>query len=335
MAISPDTLNRAVAEISKSRANYKYFFERLSSPDWICPLQERGLFEHPPPLEIDERGIRAEAWPPSKFLARVASQSPEQVLDVILWVNTSNERVHEDFANAAAAMPASFGRRWAEQELAWLRRGDRLCFLLPQALVGLVETLASGDAADVALAIIEELFGPLPGPSEAAAGLNLDAAVPRFSDWEYRDLLDRAMKATVGVSPEETLRVLARLLKRAIALAVHDDSESKDDLSFLWRTRVADHERDDRNIHQALVSVLRDAAVSVRHANSASDADLVEILTEEETGVFRRISMFAINEPPSADLTVISHLLRDRGLFFDPEPSPEYRQLLKALLPSS
>jgi hypothetical protein len=57
---------------------------------------------------------------PSKYLARVASKSPEQVLDVILAISTSNERVHEDFGRAAAAMPASLGRRWANASLQWV-----------------------------------------------------------------------------------------------------------------------------------------------------------------------------------------------------------------------
>jgi hypothetical protein len=328
VAISPDIVERAIAEISKSRANYEYFFERLSSPDWIRPLQDHGLFENPPPLEIDERGIRAEAWPLSKYLARVASKSPEQVLDVILAINTSNERVHEDFARAAASMPASVGRRWAEEELVWLREGARLYFLLPQALVGLVETLAAGDEVDLAVAIIEELFRPLPAPSDAPGLLNLDSAVPRFSNWDYRDLLARAAMATVQVAPAETVSILVRILVRAIALAFQNGAEPKEDLSFLWRTRIASDERDDRNIQQALVSTLRDAAIKVREDGLISDTQLLEILSQGKTGVFHRISMSVINQPPPADPSIIERLLVNRTQLFEPEPSPEYRELL-------
>ena len=328
MAISPDVVERAIAEIGKSRANYEYFFERLSLPDWIRPLREHGLFENPPRLEIDERSIRAEPWPPSKYLARVASKAPEQVLDVILAVSTSNERVHEDFARAAASMPAYLGRQWAVQELVWLRESSRLYFLLPQELVGLVEALAASDEVDLAIAIIDELFRPLPAPSETAGLLNLDRAAPRFSKWNYGDLLDRAAMATVQVAPAETIRTLVRLLAHAITLAFQDGSEPDDDLSFLWRTRVANNERDDRNIQQALVSTLRDAVIKVREDGLVSDARLLETLSHGRTAVFRRISMSVMNQPPPADLSTIERLLVDRGQLYESEPSPEYRELL-------
>jgi hypothetical protein len=329
VAISPDVVERAVAEIRKSRANYDYFFERLSSPDWIRPLRQHGLFDNPPPLEIDDRGIRAEPWPPSKYLARVASKSPEEVLDVILAVSTSNERVHEDFARAAASMPAYLGRQWAVQELVWLRESSRLYFLLPQELVGLVETLAAGDEVNLAIALIEELFRPLATPTETAGLLNLDSAAPRFSKWNYGDLLDRAAMATVQLAPAETIRTLVRLLADAIALAFQDGSEPpEDDLSFMWRTRVANNERDDRNIQQALVSTLRDTIIKVRENGSIPDAELLEIMSQGRTAVFRRIPMSAMNQPPPADRSTIERLLVDRTQFFEPDPSPEYRELL-------
>ena len=112
MTIRPELVERAVAEISKRRANYEYFFDRLSSPEWIEPLRQRGFFDDPPSLEIDNRGIRAPSWPPSQFLARVAARAPEQVLEVMLAVDTSNEQVHADFAEAAASMPPGLARRW-------------------------------------------------------------------------------------------------------------------------------------------------------------------------------------------------------------------------------
>ena len=99
MPISEELVNRAIAEISKGSANYEYFFERLSSSEWIGPLSERGLLSNPPPLEIDEGKVQAPPWPPSRFLARVASQAPQQVLKIILDTKTNNERVHEDFFN--------------------------------------------------------------------------------------------------------------------------------------------------------------------------------------------------------------------------------------------
>ena len=43
MAINPELVERAIVEISKRRANYEYFFDRLSSPEWIAPRVVRKL----------------------------------------------------------------------------------------------------------------------------------------------------------------------------------------------------------------------------------------------------------------------------------------------------
>src|SRR4029077_18223345 len=62
-----------------------YFFDRLTSISWLDLLQANGLFSHPPALEVDnETGtIVYSPWPQSRYLARMASQAPEKVLDIM------------------------------------------------------------------------------------------------------------------------------------------------------------------------------------------------------------------------------------------------------------
>ena len=37
-------VERAIALIQKGGGNYEYFFQQLSSPNWIEPLAKRGRF---------------------------------------------------------------------------------------------------------------------------------------------------------------------------------------------------------------------------------------------------------------------------------------------------
>jgi hypothetical protein len=328
VAVSSELVERAIAEMRKRGANYEYFFERISSPDWITPLRQHGFFDNPPPMEADARGyIRAPSWPPSQFLARVASRAPEEVLKVIMEVHTSNERIHEDLAEVAASMPARLAGRWAEHELGWLHNRERLYFLLPQKLVGVIDTLASGGEVDAALTLTEELFRPVPETSQAEPD-ERRRATARFSLWEYGQLLHRAAESLLAAAPEATLRLVVRLLVQAIELASFTDAEAGEDYSHVWRPRLADDERDDREPQQALVSALRDAAVAVRERAAVADARLVELLREGRTRVFRRIAALVLARPPLADPVVMADVLVDRESFFDPEPSPEYRELL-------
>src|SRR5438128_7793895 len=51
-----------------------YFFSRLENPNWIGPLAERDVFKYPPKAEHLEGEVRFPAWPPGRYLARMAAK---------------------------------------------------------------------------------------------------------------------------------------------------------------------------------------------------------------------------------------------------------------------
>src|SRR4051812_22383674 len=104
MALDPRIVEQALEEASKRAENLDYFFDQLRSPDWIEPLQARGYFGEPPNQEIENGYVKSPPWSASRYLARVAADAPELVSDVILGITSNNERVHEDFTEAALSM---------------------------------------------------------------------------------------------------------------------------------------------------------------------------------------------------------------------------------------
>jgi hypothetical protein len=330
VSISPEIVERALAEIRRGRSNYEYFFERLSSPAWIAPLQEHGLLSGPPELEIHEGLIRAPLWPPSQYLARVAGDAPDDVLRAILEIETSNERVHEDFAEAALAFPPALAARWAQHEIQWLRASGHLYFLLPDKLCKLIVRLAEGDELTAALPLAEELFRPVPAEARSERTSRLENAVGRFDAWEYDRLLEEAMARLVDRVPRETLALLVELLGTALDLARTEGAEETEDYSYIWRTRIADDHRDERDASQALVSALRDAAVAVREHGFLDDAELVSAFVARPEPVFRRIALHALARPPAPKKEVLATALLSEDDFFAGEPSPEYRDLVAA-----
>ena len=117
MPISDEVVARALDVARRSPENYRYFFERLNSPEWIEPLEARGLFSDPEPAVVEGGYVTAPQWPPSAFLARVASDAPEAVLRIALNIQTDNERIHEDLTDAALTMPGPLAAEWARQKL--------------------------------------------------------------------------------------------------------------------------------------------------------------------------------------------------------------------------
>lgn len=323
-------MQRALAEISKRRANYEYFFERLSSPEWIAPLKENGLFHNPPPMEVDDRGVRAMVWAPSQYLARVASKAPAEVLDVMLGIETDNERTLADFAQAAASMPAPLARRWAERQLALLAEETRFYFVLPRNLAELIKTLATGSEVDAAFTLTEELFRLLPNDTGSDGSWSVERVTARFSEYEYVELLARLAPTLVEAAPERTIALLVDLLRNAIDLAFPDVTSTGEDNSHVWRPTLATDQSDHRELLQGLATVLRDTAVSVHQQGLLTDRTLLELLDVGETRIFRRVAFLALSATPVAAAEALTPLLVDRDQFFESSPSPEYRTLLGA-----
>jgi hypothetical protein len=329
VALDPKLVERAVAEATKRAENLDYFFDHLASPEWIEPLREQGFFSEPPRQYVDEQGyVRVPAWSASRYLARVAKASPHLVLEVIASIDTNNERVQEDFVDAALAMPVEQARRAAQLLTVWLAERDHLYYLLPQKTVELICRLAADGAVDEATGLLGALFAPMPDPGGHGWRASLRA---RISAWDYDALLGRVVQEALAQAPSEFLAELLRLLADALTLLSRDESGGPpDDTSRIWRIRVADDDDRSSGVEEALTSAVRDAAVAIRKAQLLGDEDLVRLLAARPEELIRRITMHALRQPPEPNLDVVLPYVLDLDELTSAEPSPEFRELLAA-----
>jgi hypothetical protein len=329
VALDPRLVERAVAEATKRTENLDYFFDRLTSPEWITPLRERRFFSEPPRQYVDDQNyVRVPGWSASRYLARVAKASPDLVLEVIASIDTNNERVQEDFVDAALAMPARQARRVAKRLTVWLGERDHLYYLLPRKTVDLVCRLAADDAVAEAIDLLSVLFAPQADPRGHGWHARLGA---RFSDWEYDQLLRKVVQDALPHAPAEFLVALLQLLTAALTKLRRDESGGpRDDASRIWRVRVADDSDRSSEVEEALTSAVRDAAVTVRKSQLLADDEVVRLLAARPEELIRRITMYALSQPPEPDLEVVLLYVLNLDELTSAEPSPEFRELLTA-----
>lgn len=120
------------------------------------------------------------------------------------------------------------------------------------------------------------------------------------------------------------------MLGDALALLIRDESGERADVSRVWRPRVADDRDRTRQVEEALTSAVRDAAVAVRKRRLVSDAELVRLLAARPHELIRRIAMHALRQPPEPSLEVVLPFVLNIDELTETEPSPEFRELLKA-----
>jgi hypothetical protein len=324
--LDPGLVDRALSVATKRSANLDYFFDKLSSADWIEPLRDRGLFSDPPEQFVDEQGyVHAPGWSASRYLARVAAAAPSDVVAVISSIFTNSERVHEDFAEAALRMPMHQAQALAVAETAWLVDQSYLYYALPDKLVALAAKLAVDSAIDAADALIRALFALQPLANADSGGSKPRA---KFSAWDYDRLLGEVITQILPHAPERMLATLRSLLGDAMDILRDGASDAGfDALSRLWRPRVG-QASSRSEVQETLVSAVRDAAMEVRTQRLLADETTVRILTPGGEELPRRIAMYVLAHQPEPDISLIRGWLLDATEFTSDEPSVEYRILL-------
>ena len=324
MGLDPVVVDRVVAEATKRQANLDYFFDQLDSPDWIEPLAERGLFREPPPQLVDEEGfVRAPSWSASRFLARVAPAAPELALTVIRTISSDNERVHEDFEDAALAMPLGAAAEVAEIERAWISTRDRIYYQLPQKAVALIERLVNDGEVAIGFALFNAIFEPLPDNRDAE--WHVRHAQSRVPDWEYDHLLRELTPKLAERQPATTIVALAELLESAVAMVFADDRAA----TRLWRARIASDQHRALDVEDALLSALRDSAELIVDRGLLRDSELGGLLIERSEPC-RRVLAHVLARSPSPNPVIACRLMADVDELAHYEPSVEFRELLRA-----
>lgn len=330
MMPKPEDIKRALALIAKRGSNYEYFFGHLEPATWIEPLLNHGMFQYPPPPKREGDYISFPFWPESRYLARMASKSPKQVLDIISkMAQTDNVRVHKDFIDAACNMPSELAAKWAIMEAKWIESQQYLYFDYPEKIGLLIINLAKNNQIDMALNLARSLLEVMPDPkSEDDVGKKERCGLPctprvRFDIWQYEQTLAVVFPALIKVSCFKAFMLLSDLLEAFIRL-------SGGDYSSIWRPAIEDHNQNLYNtLEDMLVSAVRDNAEQIGSIDVDHLTRLVEILESNKWKIFTRIALHLLRiYGDRVPILVVNHIA-DQSIFSDYSLWHEYALLLK------
>lgn len=323
----PEVIEKALEIIGKRRVNYEYFFDNLKSPGWIEPLSRKGMFKRPPLPEIDGNYISFTSWSESRYLVRMASKKPMLVLETILNIpETSNIRVHEDFIEAALAMPPELIAKWVKIETGWISSQQQLYFI-PEKYGKLISHLACGMQVNDALNMARTLLAVFPTTEEGV----LMPSEPRirFDLWYYEQILKKDIPNLVIIAKEKALRLLCDLLCKVINLTegINENEKTEEDNSYIWRPAIENHDQNRiHGLNDLLVSAVRDAADALIETKGKI---IIEIVEGQDFKVFRRIGLYLRWKWPDIDPESTADLIIDPKVFDDSHLHHELFYLLK------
>jgi len=319
-------VQRALRAMKRS-ADVEFFFGKLTSPQWITPLEEEGLFKEPWAAQSDGTYVGFPFWPQSRYLARVAAQSPEVVMGVIERIPaTDNTRVHEDYVDAALAMPPKVAARIVPLAKVWLRGPYQL--LLPDKVGDLIRHLASGGETAAARELTAELLTvERDAPRSGTHG--------RFEDFFYTEILKKDIPTLVAADPRGTLDVLAAALDSALASErTLTEDGPREDYSSIWQPAIEEHEQNnDYDVRPALVAAVRDAAMTVVASGALPLTDVFAALDKRPWKVFTRIGLHLVASFIDRGEELAKSLVFDPSRASDGMLHHEYWRLAQVLFP--
>lgn len=320
----------------KTAADYDYFFDRISSPEWIEPLLEEGLLKEPPSARRESDGIWFPPWAGSRFLARMAGKSPHQVCRAIEAIpDTDNVSVHEDYVDAALAMPAEVAARLVPKAKHWIQSGP--LFAVPQKLGQLVIQLARGGQVDSAFILAEDLLALRSKDRLALADENGLAYTPEpeplFDTWDYGEILKTVLPSLADIAGERTLLLATALLDEALRIASaleENPSTTTEDLSYIWRPAIEDHEQNwSGDAKDSLVVGVRNVLSVLIDKDPTFTGTLVRDLLSKRRRVYHRLALYLLDAYGEHAQEVVQEALADPELIDELGVRHEFGLLMK------
>jgi hypothetical protein len=328
---------RRARDAMRRSADWNFFFEKLTSPGWIAPLEEEDAFLDPPPAQSDGKSVSFPFWAPAEYLVRMAPLAPDLVMDTILRVpSTDNIRIHQSFVDAALVMPAAVAARIVPPAKEWL--GAPYQMLLPDKVGRLVAHLAEGGQSQAALDLAAALLAVKPDPRYAGAPEATWLGRPRggFEDFFFKEILKRDIPVLLKADPGGSLEMLADALQAAIDVSVRpQENRPREDISYAWQPAVEDHAQNhDYDLRSLLVRAVRNAAMVAVTAGVVDLAEVVRRFGERPWKIFTRIALYLVEEGATRDPELAKRLTFDTTLLGDIGVDHEYWNLAAAVFPS-
>lgn len=326
------TRTEAVELIRASAANLEYFFSRLVDSTWLPFLIEEGFFQNPTPPETGttddgQRWIRYPNWPESQYLARIASDAPELVIEAIERIPASpNPRVHQDIITAATALPGELAARIARREQAWLAHYDGHLMSFPGPAGDLLAHLAKEGEIETAFRLAGTLL-TISSTPEAERRTSRHRAAALVDDWDYMKIVEKAWPALMAAEPTKAFRFLCHELANVIETGYVQGSSF--DPTYMWRSAIEDHEQNaGHSLLDTLVDAVRDTGLATaEHGPKDRDLILAE-LARHDASLFRRIALFLLARFGSVEQVVDALVYEEQ--IDDFNVWHEYAELLKA-----
>ena len=299
--------------ITRRGANYVFFFSQVKDPKWIPSLRAKKIFKQPPDAELLSDGfIQFPSWPELKYLKRVSSSAPDDVVDIVLQLPAvNNPRMYDDIIDIALSL---HGERSAKLKPKIIEYAHLRYHLLPHKFSELLVHWTSENQTQAALELAELLvqFHPDPqaeekfvrhteNPDDDISTLLIPK--PRLPEWDYIEILNKSICPLADKEPHQVAVMLIKAVSTMICLGMHQkelDSSTSSDPSEIWCPRLDKQSDEEGDSEETLILTMVYASKKVFGADSIEMTSAINNeLRNQRWDVFKRVREYLYSLYPN------------------------------------
>lgn len=295
-----EMIEKALSSVKKE-IDRQYFFSRLNNPLWLEPIARHGYFKYPPGIKQLPNGyVQYPKWPELTYLVNVADKNTDQVVDTVLsFPKTDNPQIYDGILEVALKLNCGDSAKLLskiiegtelEHQIFAHRYPDLLCHWIDQGNIN--------EALELAKRLVPFQEDPKSAekrtlrknvPNAWTSSLN---PAPRFSEWEYQQILEQGIRRLAEIEPYETASFLIDAVVRMIWLGIHHediDKERDEDYSEIWCPRLDISDSDCQDSQKTLLHSLTFACKQVFDNARQAIEQLDQSLRAQRWKVFKRL----------------------------------------------
>ena len=344
---SDTDIERMFLLIERRGANYVFFFKQAAETAdtaWLFHLDKRGYLANPPNAEpTGEGGINYPYWWPIHYLAKIAKQAPDAVIEIVLKLNkVENPTVYQEILNIALALHGERSTKLKPKILESLKLEHRVW---AYHYADLLAHWTKENQAAAALELSRMLVAFAPDlESEAKQGRRKEnppdfgtvwetalEPSPRIGSWEYNRIMSKGVRPLSEKVPYQVALILIDATADMIHLRTHqDDLVKKIDFSDAWCERLCGSESDNVDSKKALVHTLTFACEQVYQKSLDAVDCLDDALRNQPWKIFKRLRQHLCARYPSGQTKpwiremILGHEGYDRS-----EHGYEFQQMIR------
>ena len=297
-------MEKALELMSKSGANYVYFWKTLNSKQWLPFLEKHQCFKMPPKNESVGGGyLRSPIWQPLLYLGRILNDSPESIIELICnFEDTDNSNVMREIVEIAVNVENIEHSlrlyKWVEKYL----KQDDLSIAEEPVIRLLKRWSVENDASrEFAIKLTKKIVFFKPD-SRTEEKIKREKEVPGddffyepiqpkpiFDEWAYQEILREGVRSVAEQLPLETSRILASATSKFLELSYPNEIGTSNDYSESWCYRVDHNDRLYKNAENELINTLTFACELIYEKQPEKIAEIDNILHKKNWLVFKRI----------------------------------------------